>query len=53
MIFRYVPHEKAHTYALLGWHIADLLNNTPHGQYCILMAWLCECAPVEPKERRQ
>jgi hypothetical protein len=47
MIFRYVPHGKAHTYAMLGWHIADTLADTPHGQYSILMVWLCQCPCVE------
>lgn len=48
MIFRYVPHHAVLAYARIGWLIADTLANTPHGQYGVLMRWLCECKPVEP-----
>ena len=47
-LFRYVPHAYALDYARLGWTIADTLEGTPHGQWAILMTWLCECPCVQP-----
>jgi hypothetical protein len=49
---RYVPHERAEDYCRLGWCIADAFEQTPHGVWCFLGAWLCECKPVEPRELR-
>jgi hypothetical protein len=49
---RYVPHECAEDYCRLGWCIADAFEQTPHGVWCFLGAWLCECKPVEPRELR-
>jgi hypothetical protein len=48
MTYRYVPHDKVLAYAWIGWHIADTLRGTPHGQHSILMVWLCECPCVVP-----
>lgn len=47
-LFRYVPHHRTLDYARLGWTIADTLEGTPHGQWAILMTWLCECPCVQP-----
>jgi hypothetical protein len=49
MTYRYVEHHRVHDFALCGWHIADTLNDTPHGQYSILMVWLCDCPCVVPR----
>jgi len=48
-IFRYVPHDKVLAYARLGWSIADTLEHCHHGEYSILMVWMCPCPMVEPK----
>jgi hypothetical protein len=47
---RYVPHERAEDYCRLGWCIADAFEQTPHGAYSVLCAWLCQCKLVEPRE---
>jgi hypothetical protein len=47
-MYRYVAHHRACDYAVLGWHIADTLKDTPHGEHAILMVWLCSCPCVEP-----
>ena len=47
-IFRYVAHHQVLDYARLGWTIADTLAGSPHGEYSILMVWLCDCRCVEP-----
>lgn len=45
--FRYVPHELVVEYFKLGWmHVADL--GTPHGNYCALLEWPCQCERREP-----
>ena len=47
MIFRYVIHERVSEYLNLGWIVcADL--GPVHGQWSVLMRWLCECPYVEP-----
>lgn len=46
-IFRYVRHGDADVYCQLGWMPTDALDGTHHGQYAVLMHWLCECKYVE------
>lgn len=41
--FRYILHARVLDHARLGWMIADTLDGTPHGQYAVLMVWLCGC----------
>jgi len=50
MTFRYVAHHRVLDYARLGWSIADTLEHCHHGEYSILMVWMCPCAMVEPKQ---
>lgn len=50
MLFRYVVHSRVLDYARIGWHIADTLDGTGHGNYAILMQWLCACPCVEPRK---
>jgi hypothetical protein len=45
---RYVNHHRVLDYARLGWSIADTLSDIWHGQYSILMIWLCHCPCLEP-----
>jgi hypothetical protein len=47
---RFVRHERAEDYCRLGWCIADDLEQSPHGDWSFLCAWLCECTPIEPRE---
>jgi hypothetical protein len=47
---RYVPHDRAEDFCRTGWCIADAFEDTPHGGYSVLCAWLCQCKPVEPRE---
>jgi hypothetical protein len=46
---RFVLHHRADDYLRLGWCPSAALEGTPHGQYCVLMSWLCQCPPVEPR----
>lgn len=48
-IFRLVRHHRVQDYLNVGWHIAqhDLLH---HGDWSVLLTWLCDCPVVEPKE---
>jgi hypothetical protein len=43
--FKYVPHHLVLDYARLGWfpHF-DALADCPHGNYSVLMEWLCGCS---------
>lgn len=49
-IFRYVRHSDAETYCQLGWSPIDALEGTHHGDYAVLMMWLCECKAAEPRK---
>jgi hypothetical protein len=40
--FRYVRHENIADYEGLGWLVVAELH-PPHGQYSVLMQWLCDC----------
>jgi hypothetical protein len=56
---RFVLHHDALDYLRLGWcpslcdrSLCDrslALDSTPHGQYSVLLSWLCQCPLVEPK----
>jgi hypothetical protein len=48
-IFRYATHERVLDYLLLGWHIACADLGPPHGQYAVLLEWLCACPRAEPR----
>jgi hypothetical protein len=50
--FRYVPHHLVDDYQLLGWMMVDDLGGTPHGQWQVLMEWLCDCPLRESKGMR-
>jgi hypothetical protein len=43
-ILRYVTHERVGDYLKLGW-----LPLAPLGEWSILMGWLCQCEPAEPR----
>jgi hypothetical protein len=47
MIYRYVRHERVLDYLMCGWHILvpDLAH---HGEWSVIMAWLCNCKIAEP-----
>ena len=45
-ILRYVRHADVLDYARLGWHLADTFGDICHGEYGVLMIWLCACPCV-------
>ena len=47
--FKMVPHAQASTYFLLGWHHRLGLGGCCHGDYSIMMEWLCTCPMRMPK----
>lgn len=49
MMFRFVVHEHVLDYLMCGWHIAQPDLGPPHGDWSVLMAWLCDCKMVEPQ----
>ncbi len=54
----FVLHDRAGDYLRLGWcpSLCDrspALDGTPHGQYSVLMSWICQCLPIEPKAAEQ
>lgn len=42
-IYRMVPHHEADDSVRLGWMPTPALDGTIHGQWSVLMLWLCEC----------
>lgn len=45
--FRMVVHERVADYLALGWlQVADL--GPIHGEWSVLMQWLCNCPLIEP-----
>jgi hypothetical protein len=50
-VFRYVLIERIADYQRLGWTVAADLGPV-HGQWSVLMEWLCACRMVEPTARR-
>ena len=47
-IFRYAPVELALDYCRLGWAPSPALEGTYHGEFAVLMEWLCGCPAREP-----
>ena len=41
--FRMVPHHLAEDYCRLGWMPTPALAGTIHGEWSVLMIWLCDC----------
>jgi Bacterial dnaA protein helix-turn-helix len=49
-MFRYVTHARADAYLRLGWMPTTSLEGTYHGQWSVLMKWICPSCPiVEPR----
>jgi hypothetical protein len=48
MTYRFIRHHAVLDHARLGWLIVDTLDDTPHGQWSVLMAWICTCPEVIP-----
>lgn len=47
--FRMVLHERIPEYLALGWLVvADL--GPIHGEWSMMMQWLCDCPMVEPRK---
>ena len=42
-IYRMVPHHEADDSCRLGWEPTQALNGTTHGQWSVLMMWICGC----------
>ena len=49
-IFRYAPIELAEDYCRLGWVSSPALEGTYHGEFAVLMEWMCVCQALEPRE---
>jgi hypothetical protein len=49
--FRYVNHDRVFDYARLGWCLADLFGGCYHGEFSVLMVWICKCPLAEPTSR--
>lgn len=48
----YARFEDVDRFARAGWMPTDALYGTvPHGEYAVLMVWLCECEPAKPHQR--
>ena len=45
--YRFVTHDRVPLYLDLGWCFAADLGH--HGEYSILMRWLCGCPAAEPR----
>ena len=37
---------------LLGWTWTDGFVGTHHGEWSVMLVWLCECEPVAPCRKR-
>jgi hypothetical protein len=49
-VFRFVTHARADGYLKLGWLPTTALLGTYHGQFSVLIKWICPtCPAVEPK----
>lgn len=46
--FHYARHEHIDDWLRLGWYPHDSLAGTHHGQWSVLMEWLCSCHMVRP-----
>jgi hypothetical protein len=49
VIYRFAPLALALDYCRLGWAPSNALQGLHHGQYSVLMCWLCDCPLVEPE----
>ena len=47
-IFRYAPIDLALDYCRLGWVSSPALEGTYHGEFAVLMEWVCGCPACEP-----
>lgn len=43
VIYRIVPHHEADDSIRIGWVPLPDLDGTTHGQWSVLMMWLCAC----------
>lgn len=43
VIYHQIRHHAAMDAILLGWVPTPALDGTTHGQYSVLMMWLCQC----------
>ena len=41
--FKYVRHDDVDLYLALGWCPSDALAGTHHGEWAVLMLWICSC----------
>ncbi len=46
--FRFVPHHRVRDYLELGWNVATV-DLGHHGEYSVLLQWLCACPLIEPR----
>lgn len=49
-LFRYIRRRRVPAFIASGWIAHPALNGTHHGDWSVLMEWLCDCAPAEPSE---
>lgn len=47
-LFHFVRHESATDWLRVGWVARRSLHGSHHGEWSVLMEWLCSCAPVMP-----
>lgn len=47
--FRYVIHSKIPAYQAAGWTIDNDFSGSHHGAYAVIMRWVGEGEPEEPK----
>ena len=47
-IFRYAPIGLAEDYCRLGWVSSPALEGIYHGEFAVLMEWMCGCPALEP-----
>lgn len=48
--FRFVRHADVLVYLKCGWVARPALNGTHHGEWSVLMEWLCDCELKQPKQ---
>jgi hypothetical protein len=51
--FRYCVFSRLDDALRMGWIIADSLQGSHHGDYAVLVEWLCPCAPPWFKGERE
>jgi hypothetical protein len=52
--FHFVRHSEALDWLRLGWLARPTLERTHHGEYSVMMEWLCDCEmPLLRREARQ